>query len=163
MRARTHTQKHRLKKLREVVVYCICDTRLIGLATACTSVVGWCTWWCNHALTLCRSCIKRNLHMALPTHYFPRRGGSASVSTGCLWWSGTSPSACCIRPTWFLLEHKLIPKNAEVLDLMSSWINHLPGIDQYHVSMTIFPTESKVFCEGLFVLIWNFHGCLASK
>jgi hypothetical protein len=29
--------------------------------------------------------------------------------------------------------------------------------------MTIFPTESKVFCEGLFVLIWNFHGCLASK
>ncbi len=56
-----------------------------------------------------------------------------------------------------------IPENAEVLDLMSSWISHLPGKDQYHVSMTIFPTESKVFCEGVFVLIWNFHGCLASK
>jgi hypothetical protein len=37
--AQTHTQKHRLKRSREVVVSCICGTRLIGLATVCTSVM----------------------------------------------------------------------------------------------------------------------------
>jgi hypothetical protein len=45
------------------------------------------------------------LHMVFATHYFPRRCGFASVGTKCLfWWSSTSPSTCCIRPTWFLLE-----------------------------------------------------------
>jgi hypothetical protein len=67
MHAHTHTHKHRLKRSREVVVCCICGTRLIGLAAMCTSVVGWCTWWCNPALTLRRSYIKRNLHMAVAT------------------------------------------------------------------------------------------------
>jgi hypothetical protein len=81
MYAHTHTHKHRLKRSREVILCYICGTRLIGLAAVCTSVVEWCTWWCNPALTLCRSYIKKNLHMAFVTHYFPRRCGSASVGT----------------------------------------------------------------------------------
>jgi len=32
--------------------------------------------WCNPTLTLCRSYIKRNLHMAFATHYCPRRCSS---------------------------------------------------------------------------------------
>ncbi len=41
-RTHTHTHKHRLKRSREVVVYYIYGTRLIGLTAVCTSVVGWC-------------------------------------------------------------------------------------------------------------------------
>jgi hypothetical protein len=35
--------------------------------------------WCNPTLTLCRSYIKRNLHMVFATHFCRRRCGSASA------------------------------------------------------------------------------------
>jgi hypothetical protein len=53
-------------------------------------VASVCTWWCKPALTLCRSYIKRNLHMAFATHYFPRRCGSALAST----WSSLHGQSC---------------------------------------------------------------------
>jgi hypothetical protein len=70
-------------------------------------IYSLCMSWGAHSLPVGRTrCKKLKKKITFNCSGF---SGSTLTGTGCLlWWSSTSPSTCCIRPTWLFRSWKWV-------------------------------------------------------